>query len=151
MKKNKIRKPETSKKIIKKILDTRKYNHLKGLVEDFHFDAKRELQDLSDERKKVELAKDITSFANLEGGYIIYGLGTEEAKGNLGEKVTSIDGIGSFNGKQIKDILINLVHPNILRVLKIYSYKLKGEKHLLVIEISDNNTKPFFVKKNFKF
>ncbi len=58
---------------IQEILARGAFDDLKGALENEFFDAKAEPWDLNLERGKLDLAKDVSSFANWRGGIIVVG------------------------------------------------------------------------------
>lgn len=58
---------------IQEILARGAFNELEGALENEFFDAKSEPWDLNLERGKLDLAKDVSSFANWHGGIIVVG------------------------------------------------------------------------------
>jgi hypothetical protein len=65
---------------IRQILATGRFEELKGALENEFFDAKSEPWDLNSERGKLDLAKDVSSLANLHGGIIVVGAVTAPAE-----------------------------------------------------------------------
>lgn len=65
-------------------------NVLVGLIEDEHFDAKSGKYDLSTDSGSLELAKDISSFANRSGGIIVIGARTTDDPTFYGRRVHSV-------------------------------------------------------------
>jgi len=62
---------------IKVILDTRQFDQLIGREEDAWFEAKqRSPYDLTPPTGRYELAKDVSAFANADGGLLVVGLTT---------------------------------------------------------------------------
>jgi len=60
---------------ILEILSSRIFDRLKGLREDLYFEAKGKVPyDLNSAAGRYELAKDVSAFANSEGGHIVVGL-----------------------------------------------------------------------------
>jgi hypothetical protein len=64
---------------IRQILVSGRFEELKGTLENEFFDAKSEPWDLNSERGKLDLAKDVSSLANLHGGIIVVGATTAPA------------------------------------------------------------------------
>jgi hypothetical protein len=89
---------------------------LQGLKEDQWFDAKRAPSyDLTTPGGRFELAKDVSSFANAEGGYIIIGLTTAEVPEEQTEQVNGFDLLAedSFNGQAIQGVLAEYLYPRV--------------------------------------
>lgn len=119
-------------------------------VESKNLEYKEILPDLKDLNNKSELLADISSFANANGGDIIYGIKEEKSKpislvGCL--ELKDIDNIKS----QIQNILNSNLRPRILG-LNIKEVKLKDSKFALVIRIPKSWNSPHRIvlaSKNF--
>jgi predicted HTH transcriptional regulator len=89
---------------------------LQGLKEDQWFDAKRAPSyDLTTAAGRFELAKDVSSFANAEGGYIIIGLTTAEVSEERTEQVNGFDlmDANSFDATVIQGVLAEYLFPRV--------------------------------------
>src|SRR5207244_2725189 len=98
------------------ILTARNLAGLQGLKEDQWFDAKRAPSyDLTTPGGRFELAKDVSSFANAEGGYIIIGLTTAEVPEEQTEQVNGFDLLAenSFNAQAIQGVLAEYLYPRV--------------------------------------
>src|SRR5262245_1703642 len=74
------------------ILAERNLAALQGLREDQWFDAKRApAYDLMTSAGRFELAKDVSSFANAEGGHIVIGLTTAVVPDEQTEQVNGLE------------------------------------------------------------
>ena len=144
---------ETTLERIKKILETCEFSQFVGLDEDQWFEAKgKSPYDLDTASDSYELAKDVSSFANAEGGFIVIGLGTEPLKDRLTEKVINIDlhREEEFPVEKYDGIIKEYVHPRI-KDLSIRWLKDSNNEDIGIgcIEVprQDQNTKPFLIKK----
>ena len=63
---------------LKQLIDNGHFEELKGQIENEFVDAKEGMYKLNNDKNKLELAKDVSSFANGEGGIIIIGAKTEQ-------------------------------------------------------------------------
>src|SRR5688572_1265601 len=89
---------------------------LQGFKEDQCFDAKQPPgYDLTTEVGRFELAKDVSSFANAEGGYIIIGLTTEPVAEEQTERVNGFAFIAdaAFNRVAIEGVLREYLYPRL--------------------------------------
>lgn len=89
---------------------------LQGLKEDQWFDAKKASgYNLSTPAGRFELAKDVSSFANSEGGYIIIGLTTAEIQDEQTEQVNGFELFqqNSFNAAAIASVLSDHLYPKL--------------------------------------
>jgi Putative DNA-binding domain len=66
-----------TKERLEAAINDRAFADLPGETENEFFDCKSGIYDLSNPSKKLELAKDVSSFANAEGGFLLLGLQTE--------------------------------------------------------------------------
>jgi predicted HTH transcriptional regulator len=98
------------------ILASRNLSELLGLKEDQWFDAKQYPgYDLTTEAARFEVAKDVSSFANADGGHIIFGLTTTEI---LAEKTEEVNGLqllasAAFDASAIPGVLGEYLFPKI--------------------------------------
>ncbi len=87
-----------------------------GLREGQWFDAKRAAgYNLATEAGRFELAKDVSSFANAEGGYIIIGLTTADVPEEQTEQVNGLDLLpgAEFPGAAIQGVLNEYLYPRL--------------------------------------
>lgn len=98
------------------ILTARNLAALQGLKEDQWFDAKRAPgYDLATPAGRFELAKDVSSFANAEGGHIIVGLTTAVVPEEQTEQVNGLELLpqAAFNIGTIDGLLGEYLHPRV--------------------------------------
>ncbi len=87
-----------------------------GCKEDQWFDAKRAPgYDLNNASGRFELAKDVSSFANAEGGYLIIGLSTSARDAEQTEAVAELDLFpeAEFNAGAIRGVLREYLYPEL--------------------------------------
>lgn len=78
--------------LIKSILESGEFDSFIGLLEDLHFEAKNSTPyDLDTEKDRYELAKDASSLANSEGGYLVIGLHDEPLRDQRTGRVRALD------------------------------------------------------------
>ena len=75
---------------IKNEIDAANFDVLIGLIEDEHFEAKSGKYDFSNDSGKLELAKDVSSFANRSGGIIVIGAKTSDNPAFFGRRVDAL-------------------------------------------------------------
>lgn len=137
---------------LKAIIEIGDFEALVNRIENEFFECKRGIYLLEEDSGKRALAKDVTSFANLDGGYILIGPQTERNEKHLGDEIQSISYLqeGQINLKQYYDIIRDWVYPDI-HGLNIYWQVSKSdkEKGLFVINIPEQGQelKPFLIKK----
>lgn len=139
---------------LEKIIKDGDFDSLIGKIENDFFDCKEGIYDLSKDSQKIELAKDISSFANLNGGYILIGPKTDDNRQThlCGEIV----GVSSFvqslvDPNQYKNIIKNWVYPDEIHGMEVYWQKSKADdnKGILIIKIPAQKEalKPFLICK----
>lgn len=113
-------------------------------------DYKREIKLNSDSEKK-EFLNDVASFANTDGGILIYGV--TEKKDENGQNTgfpEEICGIGEINFDKLKQkielLILNSIEPNIPNI--IIKQFIFGEKNILFLGINKMNGLPRMVTFN---
>jgi predicted HTH transcriptional regulator len=130
---------------IKAILDARQFNNLIGQDEDAWFEAKgRNPYDFATPSGRYELAKDISAFANADGGILISGLTTTPVPEMRTERVTALDLCTQveFDVARYQGLIQEYVHPSI-KDLNIYwtAVNIEATQGLGVIEIPAQSAK----------
>jgi hypothetical protein len=138
---------------IKIILENRQFAALIGLDEDTWLEAKgKNPYDFATPAGRYELAKDITAFANAEGGILLVGLTTTPAAETKTERITAHELCpqAEFDSAQYLGIIKEHVYP-VIRDLKIYWLPVNDEaaQGLGVIEVPPQspNQKYFLIAK----
>src|SRR2546426_10290931 len=101
---------------IKTILDSRTFDELVGLKEASWFDAKsKPAYDFSTAAGRVELAKDVSGFANAQGGYLIMGLHTKVLVEESTEVVSNLGLLSKadFDVSKFQGLIREHVYPEI--------------------------------------
>lgn len=135
----------------KEIVGSKDLNQLIGHAENDFFDAKEIFYNLSDPKDKHELCKDITAFANNNGGHLIVGCKTEKAHNELADYVNAADGLINFPSMdEVYSILSEYVYPNSIGTLVGFEQITTSDnKKFLLIAISDNSEeRPYFVRRD---
>jgi len=143
---------EINFKDLEKIIDENDFNSLIGKIENDFFDCKSQIYDLTNENLKRELAKDVSSFANLNGGFILIGPKTTESKNHFGDEVREINLIDKslINVEQYNGVINDWIYPKVDGVeIKWLVSKENISKGILIIKIPPqrDNLKPFLIKK----
>jgi len=101
--------------LIKSMLDSGELSKFINQNESAYFDAKSDNYKLDDPNGRYELAKDVSSFANALGGYIIIGLKTEHHEEEKVDYVSSMNLIkrDEFNNNKYEGIIDEYIYPNI--------------------------------------
>lgn len=101
---------------IRIILEQKKFSDFVGLKEDLWFDAKaRPGYDFTQPSGRIELAKDVSGFANGSGGYLVIGLKTSIVLEERSETVTAVDLVrrADFDAIQILGLIREHVYPEL--------------------------------------
>jgi hypothetical protein len=130
---------------IKAILDSHQFNNLIGQDEDTWFEAKgNNPYDFATPVGRYELAKDVSAFANAEGGILIVGLTTALVTELRTERVTALDLCiqADFDVARYLGVIKEYVHPPI-EDLNVYWIPVNAEatQGLGIIEIPVQSAK----------
>ena len=140
------------KETLAKIIETGTFDTLVGEIENDWFDCKKEPYQIQNESAKRELAKDVSSFANVDGGYILIGIRTKQSAQHFGDEVESLHSFPQnlVNTTQYRDILRTWIYPEIegLKIGWIETDTVK-QTGLVVITIPSQKEaiKPFLISK----
>ena len=142
---------ELTIKELEKIISSGDFNPMIGKIENDFFDCKSQIYDLKNEYSKRELAKDVSSFANLNGGYILVGLKTEDSKTHFGEEIKEINFIDKalVDTGQYNNVINDWIYPKIDGVEVKWITTGESVKGVLIIKIppQKESQKPFLIKK----
>ena len=144
---------EFSIKELKKIISSGDFNSLIGKIENEFFDCKERIYDLTKDSKRRELAKDVSSFANHKGGYILIGPKTDDSETHFGDEVIGISLFDQslVDPNQYKNVIKDWIYPDEIHGIKIYWKESKdgSNKGIIVIEIPPQKKflKPFLISK----
>lgn len=125
----------------------------RGLTENIHLEFKRS-DALMNDKARNEVSKDVSAFANSDGGVIIYGIAEED------HKPSSLDG-GVDHEKWPKERLEDIIQSNVaprLEGLRISQITLSAERSAYVVSVprsergphQDRVTWRYFKRHNFK-
>src|ERR1017187_1896534 len=130
-----------------------KFDELIGEVEGQFFDAKSQPYKFGDGLDaKREFAKDVASFANAQGGYIIVGLTTKISSVNSGEEIEGVHPIPTtlLNIDQHIKLLKEWLYPQPVGVqITCVPFGAEPEKGILVVfvPLQNDRSKPFLITK----
>jgi len=114
-----------------------------GIEENVHLDYKGAGSIDKKNEKKKELSKDVSAFANSDGGVIIYGVREydEKDKNHLPEKIDPIDG-KTYTKEWLEQIINSTISPRItdIKITPIQTSKPEDNKVIYVVEIPKSNT-----------
>jgi hypothetical protein len=103
--------------------------------------------------KKTEISKDVSSFANSDGGIIIYGI-AEDENNHLPKEIDPIDR-KQFSNEWLEQIIQSKIRPR-LSDFKIHPIDIDINKSVYVVEIKKSNTahqaedKRYYKRFNFQ-
>ncbi len=140
-----------TKEKLEEILNSGDFNQLIGYYENDWFDCKKEFYVFDNLKGKRELAKDISSFANVDGGYILIGLKGKEDASHSGEQINEISLYeeNQINIEQHRKIIEEWIYPKIEEIsIKWLPTKEDETKGLVLIKIppQKESLKPFLIK-----
>lgn len=101
---------------VSKIIKERDFSKLIGLKEDLWLEAKgRVPYQLDLPSGRYELAKDVSAFANAEGGHIVIGLTHERLKSEMTERISGLELISEaeFDFKKYGGLIKDYIYPQI--------------------------------------
>ena len=133
------------------ILGKGNFNQIIGLIESETLDFKREPYQLNTTKQKLELAKDVSAFANSGGGIILIGVSTCKEEGHsheLAEKIRSFEKT-LIDVKQYEDIIDSHVYPRLNVEIRWIPSADDGNKGLVYVRIpeTESRRKPFLTMK----
>jgi predicted HTH transcriptional regulator len=103
---------------VEKIIESREFGQLIGMVESAVFEAKSAGYDLAAAEGRYELAKDVSALANSEGGHVLIGVRTGRAGDKKADIVTGLEPIREigFATEKYRGIIRELIYPTILGI-----------------------------------
>ncbi|RKR09844.1 putative DNA-binding protein [Flavobacterium sp. 90] len=130
-----------------------------GVEENIHLDYKGSDSISKASEKKNEISKDVSAFANSDGGIIIYGIKEydELDKNHLPEKIQPIDG-NEYSKEWLEQIINSTISPKIHGVIitPIQTANIKDNLVIYVVEIPKSTTahqmkdKRYYRRYNFQ-
>lgn len=137
---------------LRAIIANGEFDKLIGEIENDFFDCKGSLYIFDDAKGKYEFVKDITSFANAKGGFILIGIETDKNPTHLGDEVTRIRPFEQkrINIQQYLDIIREWIYPNPQGIdIKWIKSKKGSGTGIGVIEIPEQalSNRPFLIAK----
>ncbi|HEY6349510.1 MAG TPA: ATP-binding protein [Candidatus Angelobacter sp.] len=136
---------------IKAIVESGEFNKLVGRIEGDSLECKGQPYNFSTEAGKRELAKDISSFANLRGGLIIIGAKTKKSQVHFSDEIEEIRPFDQklIDPEQYQKLLREWIYPEIENLSIRYHKEASSAKGVFVIDIPEQkqSLKPFLIKK----
>jgi hypothetical protein len=153
----KVRKEEgktmaLTKEKLNEIVAASDFDQLIGEVENIWFDCKGQPYSIKNDAGKRELAKDISSFANVQGGVILIGIKTKHSTTHFGDEIEELRPFAQslVNTSQYKDIIRAWVYPELEGTeVEWIPTKSDSEKGIIAIKIplQKESLKPFLIVK----
>lgn len=130
-----------------------------GIEENINLDYKGAGSIEKTKSKKTEISKDVSAFANSDGGTIIYGVRefNEVDKRHLPEKLDPIDG-QEYSKEWLEQIINSTISPRVkgIKITPIQVFKKENNQVIYVVEIPKSNTahqmndKRYYRRYNFE-
>jgi len=135
---------------ISKIIKEKDFSRLIGLKENLWFEAKgKEPYQLDSPGGRYELAKDVSAFANSEGGHIVIGLTHKRLENEMAEGITGLELIlkAEFDIDKYSGLIKHYIYPEIDNILITWqestNEKDKGVGHIFIP--SQKESKKYFL------
>lgn len=133
---------------LQSIVDSSNFNTLIGKVENTFFDCKGQPYQIDADAGKRELAKDVSSFANGEGGFIFIGIKTKQSAEHFGDEVEELRPFAQtlVNTARYRDVVRAWVYPEIENLNVVWK-ETENSKGIVVISIPSQKSaiKPFLI------
>jgi len=141
-----------SREEFNKIIETADFDRLIGEVENVWFDCKDRPYQVQDDAGKRELAKDVSSFLNIQGGVILIGIKTKKSRVRFGDEVERVRPFaqGLVNTSQYENIIKGWIYPEPEGIEVVWKpTKADSTKGIILIKIpiQKESIKPFLIVK----
>ena len=124
------------------------FDEIRGTPESDWIDFKQALYHFDDRKQKLELAKDVSAFANARGGVITIGIKTRRPETENSEVADELTPVRDdlLDCRRIRDIIRQYVYPPIVD-LGCRTWPIEGGESVLTLEIPRQNgaDQPFIV------
>jgi hypothetical protein len=115
-----------------------------NISEGWYIEYKSDFPKKSSKFDSIKIAKSISSFANTKGGWIFYGVESNDK--NI---ATNLIGIDIYEVKNIDDQISQIISSNIAPkpIFHFKKVQLKNERHVFVIKIDEGTTPPYITSQ----
>lgn len=144
-----------NKEELENIIATSDFEQLIGEIENDWLECKSQPYQIEKDKDKRELVKDITSLANIQGGYIIIGIKTKRSATHFGDEIEKIRPFKQelINPTQYHDVIKHWTYPEVENI-NIQWFAKKGSKQkgcfIITIPQQKESLKPFLIKKTLE-
>jgi hypothetical protein len=134
------------------LLEAGNLEQLIGVAEDDRFEAKGQPYHLEKDRGKLELAKDVSAYANRGGGLILIGAETERSEEHLGDEVVRFHQFKQslVDAERYQDIIGTWIYPEPAGVRIVWFPAGSPEAAVGVVAIEvpkqDQTRRPFLIR-----
>ncbi|HEX7154435.1 MAG TPA: ATP-binding protein [Thermoanaerobaculia bacterium] len=141
-----------NREALESMLSAGSFDQLIGTVENYWFDAKEQPYDTGTDAGKRSLAKDITAFANAEGGVVLIGFRTKASATHFRDEVIAVRAFDQklVDAGQYQKIADEWIYPPVERLEIVWLPQGTGAaKGVIVINVPPQRAelKPFLVAK----
>jgi len=141
--------------LVKRILERGVFPQLIGGLENYKIECKRSTYNLAQLSQKRELAKDVSGFANAEGGIILLGVETRKSLAHPHDEIKAVHGFPQdlLKASQFHNVLRTWIYPSLGNVeIKWFQSKQNISEGIGVIEIPEQSRakRPFLITKTIE-
>lgn len=118
-------------------------DRIRGLIaervqEDLHLDYKAAASLSKEDKKKTEMSKDVSAFANADGGVIIYGVGEDPSDDSFPGTIDAIDS-KTLTAEWLEQVITSRIQPKIPGI-EIHVVEVMPGRVVYIIEVPKGDT-----------
>jgi hypothetical protein len=141
-----------TKERLEALINDRAFTDLVGETENEFFDCKSGIYDLSNPSKKLELAKDVSSFANADGGFLLLGIQTERRATQSLDVIARLTPFAEalLKIEQCHNVINDWIYPRIENLTVQWVSEKTGNDRgfgIIKIPIQDQARRPFLITR----